>query len=105
MKNHEPLLTILADCASACNYCSTACLAEEDVKKMADCIKLDMDCTEICRITASFIARGSDHAKHLLKECAEICTKCAEECGKHKTKHCQECAEACRKCAEACKAV
>ena len=70
---------------------------------MAACIKLDMDCAQICEITAAFISRGSDHAEHLKKECAEICRKCAEECGKHSHhEHCRECAEACRKCAEAC---
>lgn len=99
---NEKLLSILAECAAACNYCSTTCLEEEDVKKMAECIRLDMDCAQICALTAAFVARGSAHAKHLLKECAEICTKCAEECGKHEPEHCRKCAEACHKCAKAC---
>ena len=101
----KELLTALAECADACNYCSTACLEEKDVAMMAGCIKLDMDCAQICTLTAAFISRGSDHARHVLKECAEICRKCAEECGKHADmEHCKRCAEACRKCAEACKA-
>lgn len=102
MKNQQ-LLTALAECAASCNMCLTACFDEQDVKMMATCIKIDMDCAQICATTAAFVARGSTHAKHLLKECAEICTKCADECAKHKTDHCQKCAEACRKCAEACK--
>ena len=103
MKNqNSQLLTTLAECVAACNYCSTACLEEADPKMMANCIKLDMDCAQICELTAAFISRGSAHADHIKKECAEICKKCAEECGKHNNEHCKACAEACKKCAEAC---
>jgi hypothetical protein len=105
MKNQQ-LLTALAECAAACNMCSTACLEEKNVTMMAGCIKLDMDCAQICATTAAFVARGSEHAKHLLKECAEICSLCATECEKHASHadHCKQCADACRRCAEACKA-
>ena len=96
MKSQQSkLLEILAECADACNTCSTACLAEQDVKAMADCIKLDMDCAQICQLTAAFISRNSDHAKHLMKACSKICKKCAEECSRHKVEHCRQCAEAC----------
>lgn len=94
---------MLAGCAAACNHCSTACLGEKDVQMMATCIKLDMDCAQMCTTTAAFVARGSLHAQHLLKECAEICRQCAQECEKHAhMKHCRRCAEACRKCTETC---
>lgn len=100
---NSKLTAVLAECADACNNCSTACLQEQDVKKMAECIRLDMDCAQICQITASFISRNSDHAGHLIKECAEICSKCAQECSKHKDmEHCRICAELCKKCAEMC---
>jgi hypothetical protein len=97
------LLTILAECSFACNACSTACLEEKDVRMMSDCIKLDMDCAQICELTAAFFGRGSAHTIHIMKECAEICSQCADECGKHADMdHCKRCAEACRKCAKAC---
>ncbi len=99
----ETLLAILAECVAACHNCSTACLDEKEVSMMANCIKLDMDCAQICELTAAFFSRGSNHTIHVMKECAEICTKCAEECGKHANmEHCKICAEACRKCAKAC---
>jgi hypothetical protein len=97
------LITTLGECAAACNMCSTACLEEENVKMMTNCIRLDMDCAQICALTGAFIARNSDHAAHLLKECAEICGKCAAECEKHDNDHCKKCAEVCRKCEQACK--
>ena len=90
-------------CAAACDNCSTACLLEDDVKMMARCIALDMDCAEICRAAAGFMARNSDRAADLCRLCAEACEACAEECGKHPMDHCQACAEACRRCAEACR--
>lgn len=100
----QHLLGMLAECAAACNHCTTACLAEENVSPLAECITLDMDCAQIYLTTAAFVARGSAHATHLLRECAEICSHCAAECGKHAhIDHCKHCAEACRKCAEACK--
>ena len=48
--NHE-LIKKIDICVAACNYCASACLQEEDVKMMAKCISMDMDCAEICRTT------------------------------------------------------
>ena len=102
-KTNESLISALNNCAAVCNHCTTACLDEEEVKMLAKCIKLDIDCAEICSLIPGFLARGSAHASHLMAECADICTACAEECEKHThMEHCKECAEACRKCAEAC---
>jgi hypothetical protein len=64
-------------CALACEGAS-ACLQEQDVKMMADCIKLDRDCADMCRLAATLMARES-----MLKEfcalCARICRACGEE--------------------------
>jgi hypothetical protein len=102
-EKNQSLMEALSNCAAGCNHCATACLDEQDVKMLARCIKLDIDCADICLLTASFVGRDSEHANHLLKECAEICEACAEECEKHShMEHCRKCAEACRHCAEAC---
>ncbi|WP_299699937.1 four-helix bundle copper-binding protein [uncultured Pontibacter sp.] len=95
---------VLIKCITACETCATACLQEDDVKMMVRCIMLDRDCADICTITARFVARDSAHAKHVIKECIEICRLCEEECRKHKHDHCQKCADACRECADACEA-
>lgn len=106
-QHNKQLLDALNNCAAECHHCSTACLEEVDVKMLTKCISLDMDCAAICTLTASLIARGSEHGKHLLKECAEVCNACADECEKHADhmEHCKKCAEACRACATACLAV
>ncbi len=101
----QKTIQLLNECAAACNYCSTACLGESDVI-LNGCIKIDIDCAQICTLLAGFIARSSEHAKHLSKECAEICNICAEECEKHQhMDHCKKCAEICRTCADECNSI
>jgi hypothetical protein len=102
-EQNQGLINALAKCAAECSHCFTACLGEQDVKMLARCIKLDVDCAEICKLAISFVSRGSEHSQHILNECAEICNACAEECEKHvHMEHCIQCAEACRLCAEQC---
>lgn len=99
-KKNETVIDALNKCAAECNHCTTACLDEADVKMLAACIKLDIDCAGICSLTASLLARGSEHGKHLLKECIEICNACAAECEKHTHMgHCKACADASSKAA------
>ncbi len=90
-------------CAIACSHCSTACLQEDDVKMMARCIALDIDCAEMCKLASAAMARGSEHAQAICALCAELCEACGEECAKHQMDHCQECANACRHCAQECR--
>ncbi|AXA91375.1 four-helix bundle copper-binding protein [Massilia sp. YMA4] len=89
-------------CADACDNCAAACLQEGHASEMARCIALNMDCAQVCRLSAALMARGSQFAAALCRVCADICRACAEECGKHSMDHCQRCAEACRRCADAC---
>ncbi len=102
MSDHKALLEKLAACAAACEHCMNACLEEDDVKMMENCIKTDRDCAKICQLTASFVAADSPFQSHILEICEKICRQCAEECGSHDHDHCQECARACEDCAEAC---
>jgi hypothetical protein len=102
-EQHHKLMDALMKCASECNHCAVACLDEQDVNMLARCIRLDIDCAGICHLSASFVARGSDHSGHVLEACARICEACAEECEKHShMDHCRKCAETCRHCAELC---
>ena len=90
-------------CAVACNYCASSCLQEEDVKMMAHCIALDIDCAQVCALAAAVMARGSEHAKAVCTLCANICEACGAECANHGMAHCQACAEACTACANECR--
>lgn len=91
------------ECARACEHCADSCLSEQDVSKMAECIRLDRDCAEACWAAAAWMSRESRFAAELCRLCAEVCEACGAECGKHSHDHCRRCAEACRACADACR--
>src|SRR5690625_2152821 len=67
-------------CATACDHCAVSFLDEQDVKSMTQCIKLDLDCAEVCRVAASYMARGGQFSKTICRLCAEICQACADDC-------------------------
>lgn len=90
-------------CAQACEHCADACLGEPEVAKMAECIRADLDCADICWATAAWMSRESQFAHDLCSLCAEVCDACARECEPHQADHCQQCAAACRQCAEECR--
>lgn len=91
------------ECAATCDLCAAACLGEDDVKMMARCISLDIDCGQMCRTAAAMMARDSAFASQLCAVCADICQACGDECAKHSVDHCQNCARMCRACAEECR--
>lgn len=97
------------DCTAACRICADACLGEAMVADLVQCIRLNLDCADVCAAAGAVGARrtGSNEAviKALLEVCAETCAACATECDKHAGmhEHCRICAEACRRCEEACR--
>src|SRR5690606_29415499 len=90
-------------CAVACDHCAASCLQEEGVQMMAKCIRLDMDCAQICRLAAAYMARDSQFARDICRLCAQVCDACARECASHDADHCQACARACWRCAQECR--
>lgn len=100
---HQEFINKLYECAAACDKCMDACLDEDDIKKMVECIRTDRDCAKITRLTASLVASNSDFAANMVRECEAICKACGDECEQHEMDHCQECAKACHECEEACK--
>jgi hypothetical protein len=90
-------------CAADCNHCATACLQEPDVKTMARCIALDIDCAAICQMASAAMSRNSEQAHAICALCAEICDACGDECERHQADHCKACAQSCRRCADECR--
>jgi uncharacterized membrane protein len=98
----------ISDCAQACIADTDADLGEQDVTEMVRCIRLCLDCTDVCTATAGVISRPADYdadvARPLLQACAAICKSCGDECERHAhMQHCRVCAEACRRCEQACR--
>ena len=103
----EALLSCIetcSDCAVACENCASACLSEVDVLQLTRCIRLDLDCAELCRATAALLARDSEFSDAMIELCADACEACAQECDRHEhMEHCADCAHLCRRCAAKCR--
>jgi hypothetical protein len=96
-------------CAQTCTSCADACLAEEMVADLRQCIRYNLDCADVCAATAALANRrtGSDEEviRKMLDACVTACRLCGAECEAHgaKMEHCRICAEACRACESACR--
>jgi hypothetical protein len=99
----------LADCAQACTADADANLSEQNVAEMVQCIRLCLDCGDICTATVAVASRPARHDKRviepLLNACASICKSCGDECARHAQMHphCGVCQGACTRGEQACR--
>jgi len=96
------------DCAQTCTACADACLGETAIKPLLQCIRLNLDCAEICEVTGSIATRRTETndavIRSVLETCIVACRACADECRLHAShhEHCRICAEVCLACMQAC---
>ena len=85
--------------------CADACMAEP--MDMTQCIRLCLDCSDICEATARLGTRRTGDDQPMLRElldlCARMCESCAVECERHDNEHCRLSAQICRECAADCR--
>ena len=98
----------ISDCAQACISDTDADLSEQNLAEMVTCIRLCLDCTDICTATSGVISRMAEYdpsvARPLLEACVAICKSCGDECKRHAHhEHCRVCEQACRRCERACR--
>jgi len=99
----------LNDCAQACTADADADVGEQDVTKMVRCIRLCLDCADVCTTAVSVSTRQTEYDPRvtmpLLEACAATCKSCGDECERHAQmyEHCRTCAEACRRGEQACR--
>lgn len=102
-------LHALSDCVQACIADTDADLGEKDLAEMVRCIRLCLDCTDVCKASLAVLSRPADYqpnvVRPLLESCVAICKSCGDECEIHAGhhEHCRICAEACRRCEAACR--
>ena len=100
-------------CSQACTQCADGCLSEDGrQQELTGCIRLNLDCADICAITERIISRQTDYdanvSRTMLEACIAACRSCGAECethGQHGMEHCSVCAQACRDCEDACRAL
>jgi Domain of Unknown Function (DUF326) len=99
----------LTDCAQACTADADDDLSEAKVAELVKCIRLCLDCADICTTTAEVISRQTEYdanvTRPLLEACIASCRSCGDECQRHAKMHahCQICERACRACEQACR--
>ena len=99
----------IGGCTQACTADTDADLSEQNLAEMVRCIRLCLDCTDICTSTLGVLSRQAEYdarvTRPLLEACAAICQSCGDECERHARmhEHCRICAEACRRCEQACR--
>ena len=90
----------LSDCAQACTADVDADLSEQDLAEIVRCIRLCLDCVDVCTATVGVTSRlaeyDADVIRPLLEACVAICNSCGDECQRHAPHH-----EHGRICAEA----
>jgi hypothetical protein len=96
------------ECAQRCTACAEACLSEDMVAGLTDCIRTSLDCVDVCVITGKILSRhgsyDTDLTRAVMETCRTACKVCADECGRRASmhRHCHLCADACRRCEQAC---
>jgi hypothetical protein len=96
------------DCAQACNADAAADLTEQNLAEMVGCIRLCLDCVDVCTATSGILSRMTEYdasvTRPLLESCVAICRSCGDECARHAhMPHCRICEQACRRCEQACR--
>lgn len=92
------------DCHSICLETSMSyCLEKGGKHAEPGHMRLMLDCSEICQVSANFMLRNSNFSTRTCNLCAEICIKCAESCEQFKGDEIMAaCAKVCRRCADSC---
>jgi hypothetical protein len=107
---------VLGECIEACALCEFACVSCADVclgqpilGPLRRCIRLNLDCADLCALTAHLVARAFSAEPKLvqaqLEICASLCAACEKECRKLSpwNDQCQLCAHACSHCEALCR--
>ena len=99
----------LIDCTQACTADTDADLSEPNVAELVKCIRLCLECTDVCGATVGVVSRLAEYDTNvvtpLLEASVATCKSCGDECERHARmhEHCRVCAEACRRCERACR--
>jgi hypothetical protein len=96
------------DCAQSCAACADACLGEQELPTLVRCIRLNLDCADVCAYDRQRAQPAEGVRAHPRQSrrpgVPEACRACGKECEAHAAhmEHCRVCAESCRSCEQAC---
>jgi hypothetical protein len=96
-------------CEFACVTCADACMGESKTELLRDCVRLNLDCADVCALTGHLVSRAFSAEPKLvqaqLEICANLCAACEAECRQlaRLHDHCLICAQACSQCEGLCR--
>ena len=78
-------------CTQTCTSCAAVCLGEQMVQQLTRCIRLNLDCADVCGATRSVatLRTGSNQEviRHMLMTRQTACRLCGAECERHAGHH------------------
>ena len=98
-----------AVCEFACVTCADACLGDTTLDPLRDCVRLNLDCADVCALTSHLVSRACSAEPKLVRAqleiCADLCAATQAECRKlgRSNGHCHMCAQACLHCESLCR--
>lgn len=110
-RNQEALVACIEacfGCEQSCTACADACLGEEKLQMMVRCIRLNLDCADLCGAVGRVLSRQTETEWSIvsaqLQALVQVVRACGDECQQHadRHEHCRVCAESCRMCEESC---
>lgn len=110
IKSLTHCIEMCLQCAASCTACADECLDEPDIAQLRRCIRLNVDCADVCAMLARLLSRRGDPDLTTLRSCLEaattICSATALESQKHASdyEYCKLNAELCLACARECDA-
>ncbi len=96
------------ECGQTSKTCADSCLSEDMGQEMVECIRICLQCADVCNATGYMLLQRieSDESilRNQLRSCIAGCKPCCAECEKHADtiEQCRVCAESSRNCAEIC---
>jgi hypothetical protein len=54
-------------CAQVCTSCADACLGEDMVQQLTQCIRLNLDCADVCAATGSVATRRTGSNEEVIR--------------------------------------
>lgn len=92
-------------CGSICEKTLASCIQKGGAHVAPAHLEALLDCIDICRTSAAFLARGSELHQHSCELCAVACQRCADSCATMPDdSQMSACADACLACVASCEA-
>ena len=92
----------------SCTSCADDCIGADDPKAMAECIRTDLDCADICAATVAVLTRqmkpNGSVQRAQVQAMVAACKACGDSCMSHadNMRHCKLCGQTCRDCEQKC---